>query len=215
MACRAPIKGNSPFWLRGDALVAANERGNPYGYLCVDDFLGTLVDARSLATALELGLVDLLDRDGATSFEAMLMASKITPVGLRLLIRLLRANRVLAETGGQTELTPGFRSALRYRDLLEAKIDFAAAVLPDFHALFNELLSEPDKFHGTKPCPSTCSAMIAASSRVLETSRRLGVGCASPTSLTRYEAEGLPGAVRLRRLPPDSGCRRQQRARSR
>ena len=31
-----------------------------YPFLCVDDFLKTLVDARALASALELGLIDRL-----------------------------------------------------------------------------------------------------------------------------------------------------------
>lgn len=122
------------------------ERGRAHAYLCVDDFLGTLVDARSLATALELGLVDHLVKRESSTFEAALAATKTTPVGLRLLVRLLRANQIVEMNDDRLQLTPAFRAALEFRDLLVAKIDFAAAVLADFHGLFTELLAAPDSF---------------------------------------------------------------------
>ncbi len=128
--------------------MAPSDHSKPYRYLCVDDFIGTLVDARSLAAALELGIVDLLHRDGVTSFDALLKKSEITPLGLQLLIKLLRQNNVVIENRGGIRLTPAFRTALEYRDLLETKIDFAAAVLPDFHELFTDLLSAPERFMG-------------------------------------------------------------------
>ena len=66
--------------------------------------------------------------------------------GLRLLLDLLAANQVVEQIGDEIGLTPQFRSALRFRELLEAKLDFANLAAPDLIQLFPWLLVDPDRF---------------------------------------------------------------------
>jgi len=116
------------------------------GYLCVDEFMRDAVSARALKSAFELGLVDLLS-DRATLTQAELGAcAKTDQRGMLLLTGLLRASGVIEEAGTGFRLAEPFRTALRYRDLIEAKLDFAAAVAPDFLDLFTVLLTDPAGF---------------------------------------------------------------------
>lgn len=112
-------------------------------YLRVDDFLRTEIEARALALALEWGLIERLERGGACPADALL-AGRPGPVpapGRDLLLALLRSNRVVGE-GEPVALTPAFREALRFRDLLEAKLAFAALVAGDVHGLLPQLVAD-------------------------------------------------------------------------
>lgn len=115
-------------------------------YLCVDEFMRDLVGARALQSALELGLVDDLLQNPSADFHSIAARCRLEPRALHLMLGMLRANRVLEERGGRFELTEPFRMALKYRDLLEAKLDFAALVAADFAEMFTALLAEPDRF---------------------------------------------------------------------
>lgn len=115
-------------------------------YLCVDDFLKTVVDARALATAFELKLIDRLQEQGPQPLEALAGQTESDPQGLRFLLELLAANRVLMWREGSAALHPSFVQALRYRDLLEAKIDHSAFMLADFANLFSALVANPARF---------------------------------------------------------------------
>ena len=53
-------------------------------------------------------------------------------------------------------LTPAFIKALRYRDLLETKLEFARLLLADFTELFTDLVADPAGLSAA-PVPSTCS----------------------------------------------------------
>lgn len=117
-----------------------------FGFLCVDEFMGGLVESRALASALELGLIDMLLNDGETALGGLATRLGLEAKGLRLLSDLLAANRVVVRSGDKIALSPAFRVALNYRDLLEAKLDFANLVLRDFHELFTELLGRPGEF---------------------------------------------------------------------
>jgi SAM-dependent methyltransferase len=87
-----------------------------------------------------------LNTDGATSLPALAAERRINPVGLLLLIDLLEINGVVARTGDRVELTPAFRAALQFRDLLEMRIGFADLVWPDIHNLFTPLLTDLPQF---------------------------------------------------------------------
>jgi SAM-dependent methyltransferase len=117
-----------------------------YEFLCVSAFLSTEMDARAIKSAMELGVVDALSGDGAVSLPVLAAEGRINPVGLRVLIDLLEVNGVVARTGDLIELTPAFRSALRFRDLLESRIAFADLVWPDIHGLFTPLLTDLPQF---------------------------------------------------------------------
>ena len=117
-------------------------------YLCVDRFLGSLVDARALAAALELGLVDVLAGGPEHSAADLEAACRADRRGLGLLLDLLRGNGVVEVDPTGVRLTPGFRSALAYRDLLEAKLSFLRMALPDFIGGFTTLVRNPPQFMG-------------------------------------------------------------------
>lgn len=115
-------------------------------YLSVEGFLKTLIDARALKTAFELRLIDHLARIESTTVDSLTEGFPGDRRGLRLLLNLLRANRVLAEREGTIALSPEFRTALRYRDLLETKLEYVEFVLPDFTDLFTTAIHDPQAF---------------------------------------------------------------------
>lgn len=115
-------------------------------YLCVDLFISTLTKARALSTALELGLIDLLQEKGSLQTNSLGEELHLEPRAFDLLLGLLRANRVVEENDGRMSLTEDFQSALCYRDLLEAKLDFAFWVLRDFTEGFTLAIADPDRF---------------------------------------------------------------------
>ena len=117
-------------------------------FLVVDEFMGTMVDARALKTAFELGLVDRLFEQRSGSVEALGRALGVDAPGLRLLLDLLTANRVVEERAGDVRLSRRFLEALRFRDLLETKLDFAGFSINDFADLFTALVKEPRGFAG-------------------------------------------------------------------
>ena len=122
------------------------ERGAASDYLCVDSFMKTAVDARALATAFELRLIDYLSENQSNTLDDFKKEFVGDGQGLQILLNLLRANRVIAEDNGKVKLSPQFQKALQYRDLLEAKLEFAHFVLPDFSDLFTSLIASPDQF---------------------------------------------------------------------
>ena len=68
-------------------------------FLIVDDFLKTLVDARALKTAFELGLIDRLVTHRTGSAEALGRMLGLDHAGGRFLFDLLIANKVIEEHG--------------------------------------------------------------------------------------------------------------------
>lgn len=120
----------------------------PLDFLCVDDFLKSLVDARALKTAFELGLIDRLVEHRSGSIEALGRALGCDRQGVRLLVDLLKANGVVEERNGDIRFSRPFLSALRFRDLLEMKLDFAGFLINDFSDLFTALVKDPAGFTG-------------------------------------------------------------------
>lgn len=117
-----------------------------HNFLCVNAFLSTEMDARAIKSAVELGIVDSLSVGGGISLRALAAELRINLVGLRLLIDMLESNGVVARTGDLIELTPAFRAAFQFRDLLECRIAFADMVWPDIHTLFTYLLTDMPQF---------------------------------------------------------------------
>lgn len=115
-------------------------------YLCVDEFMRDAVSARALKSAFELGLVDLLADRALCSAPELGARANVDQRGLLLLTGLLRGGGVIEEAGDGFRLAGPFREALRFRDLIEAKLDFAAAAAPDFLDLFTVLLTDPAAF---------------------------------------------------------------------
>lgn len=121
-----------------------SEEAGELDFLGVESFLKTLVDARALKTALDLRVIDHLAVNHATPFADLAAWFPGDRRGLRLLVSLLRANHVVEECNGHIALSRQFRRALRYRDLLETKLEFTQFVLSDFAALFTTLIRSPE-----------------------------------------------------------------------
>lgn len=114
-------------------------------FLRVSTFLSTEFDARAIKTGLELGIIDRLAA-GPISFTELAAERRLDPMGMGLLIELLEINCVIARYQDRLELTPEFKTALRFRDLLECRIAFADLVWPDIHNLFTPLLTDLRQF---------------------------------------------------------------------
>lgn len=114
-------------------------------FLCVSKYLGTEMDARAVKSALELGVLDALTAR-PVSFRELRRQCNLNALGLRLLAEMLEANGVVERNGELIALTPAFRSALQFRDLLETRIAFADLVWPDIHELFTPLLNDLPQF---------------------------------------------------------------------
>jgi hypothetical protein len=126
----------------------ATGRSRTLDFLIVDEFLRTLVDARALKTAFELGIIDRLAEQRTGSVEALGRIVRADRQGIRFLFDLLAANGVIEEHAGNVRFTRRFTHALRYRDLLEAKLDFAGFTINDFADLFTSLIRDPNSFMG-------------------------------------------------------------------
>ncbi|RYX90580.1 MAG: hypothetical protein EOO28_29010 [Comamonadaceae bacterium] len=123
-------------------------------YLCIEPFLVDMPGASALATAFETGVIDHLAQKGAVSADALVTGLGLDPRGTALLLDMLRLNRVVAASAdgsgdGSADvfaLTPAFVRALGFRDLIEAKLQFARLVAPDVANLLTALLMEPAAF---------------------------------------------------------------------
>lgn len=158
------------------------------GYLCIEKFIRDAVGARALQSALELGLIDDLLRQSSADFAALAARSRIDPRGLRLLLGMLCANQVIEERDGRFAVSAAFGTALDYRDLLEAKLDFASLVAPDFLGMFSTLLVAPQRFFETSTIFDLFSyerCFEPTPENVMATRRWMHF----TTVLTRYEAQ--------------------------
>jgi SAM-dependent methyltransferase len=172
-----------------ESVTMGAEEGGIRGYLCVDDFLGDMVGARALASALELGLVDCLLERQPRAMQELGAHAKLDERGTRLLAGLLRVHGAIEVSGDAVRLSDSLSAALRYRDLLEAKLDFAAAVAPDYLDLFTTLLADPAGFFERAKLFDLFSydrCFEPTPENVSRTARWMRF----TTALTRYEAAG-------------------------
>lgn len=189
-------------------------------YLCVDAFLRDAVGARALASAFELGVIDELAQGAPCAPAALAAKARLDGPGGALLLGLLEAAGVTMAGAGGLGLTPAFQAALRYRDLLEAKLDFLALVGGDFLELFTMLLADPAKFQRSARVFELFSydrALEPTPENLAYTSRWMRF----TTALTRHEAPAaldrldLPRHARMLDVGGNSGefalqaCRRQ------
>jgi hypothetical protein len=75
----------------------AEDAAEELEYLCVDDFMKTLVDARALSSVFELGLIDYIVQNPSVLFDDLRKTVRSDERGLRFLLDLLIANRVIKE----------------------------------------------------------------------------------------------------------------------
>ncbi|MCK4841023.1 MAG: methyltransferase domain-containing protein [Methylococcales bacterium] len=125
---------------------ASSRVDDVYEYLCVDDFLHTFMDTQSLKCALEMGLIDYLSEQTTATKAGIQKHLCSDHAGAELLINTLLANKVVDNNKQGLQLSPQFIIALRYRDLLEAKIEFIDLIAPDVANLMTPFIQDPGSF---------------------------------------------------------------------
>ena len=157
-------------------------------YLCVDDFMKSLVDARALSSAFELGLIDYILQNSLVVFDDLKNTVGTDERGLRFLVDLLIANHVIEEKNGEIMLTRAFIKALKFRDLLEAKLEFANFVAPDVINHLTTLIQHPQQFgQDTRTFELFCyGRSLEHTPENFELTKRW---VRITTALTRYEAQ--------------------------
>ena len=141
----APARGQSN---KRDPMGRA-EGGGELEYLCVDAFIGDLAGARALASAFELGVVDHLLAHQTCAAADLARRARLDEGGLALLLGLLCAGGVVDTADGNVRLSGRFTDALRFRDLLEAKLEVAAVAAADVLESFTALLADSRRFQAS------------------------------------------------------------------
>ena len=82
-----------------------DSQSKEFGYLSVDAFIKSIVDARALAAAFELHLIDYLVNNQPVSLDDLKKGFKGDARGATLLLDLLMANHIVEESKGEIRLT--------------------------------------------------------------------------------------------------------------
>ena len=156
-------------------------------YLRVGAFLENVVGAHALATAFQLGLIDSLTGGRSAAAASLAAALGLDAKGFRLLLDLLVAHHVVEEDAVGVRLSGPFVKSLKYRDLLEARLEFAQAALPDFMQLLPVLVANPGDFQRRSRLFSLFDYTRSVE-RSPENLARTRYWVRLTTMLTRYEA---------------------------
>jgi len=157
-------------------------------YLCVEEFLGDLLHARALGTALEIGLIDIVAQGGHLSRDDIGRKLQMGALAVDMLVGLLKANHVVEERDGLLKLTGRFAAALKFRDLLELKIEIANYAAHDVLDYFSYLICRPGEFmERSRFCRLFAYDRCFSPSRENYEFTKRWVGIA--TVLTKYEAQ--------------------------
>ncbi len=161
-------------------------------YLVVDEFLQTELDAQSLLFALRCGLIDQLAAGECSS--SQLPIGDVA--GREMLIDLLATNNIVRRDADHVSLTPSFRQALEFRELIEAKIAFAEAVARDISLNFPQLIDNLSLFMESSATFQLFryDRCFEATLSNLELARRW---MRFTTALTRYEGPVLADHLNL------------------
>lgn len=114
----------------------------PGDYLCIEPYLAHFTAAQALRVALRRGLIDVLATQESASVEALAETLTSDVNGLFLLCESLRAVGVLTGDARRYALDARFRRALCFRDLIEAKLDFANVLAPDLIERFQDYVDD-------------------------------------------------------------------------
>jgi hypothetical protein len=161
--------------------------GSDTDHLVVDAFLETVVDARALQTALDTRLIDRLAASPGVPDDVLRGELGADARGFDALVALLERSGVLERTGGEIRLSERFREALRYRDLLEAKLEFTGLVLRDFAGRFTQWVIDPAGFQRDSDLFRLFD-YARCSERTRESYERTRRWVRLTTALTKYEA---------------------------
>jgi SAM-dependent methyltransferase len=128
-----------------------NRLGNTLNYLEIEPFLVGFTQVQALQAAFMLGLIDRLATAPQALAGANLASSAgLDPRGLGLLLDILSAAGVVEPTGLRPDtawqLSDRFRAALRFRELIECRMDFAHLVTPDLLGRLGAFVASPEGF---------------------------------------------------------------------
>ncbi|GJE56842.1 MULTISPECIES: methyltransferase [Methylobacterium] len=113
----------------------------------VDRFLESEVVAHALTFAFEKGLIDRLDRQATAATDALATTLRLDPARFDCLAGLLVGGGILEEPGaGLLALAAAFRAVLPHRDLIAAKLGFAAAAAEDLRRCFPAFIADLPAF---------------------------------------------------------------------
>lgn len=127
--------------------------GDALDYLAVEPFLTGFTQVQALHAAFSTEVIDWLSvtPELGISTRQLAQTSGLDPRGLDLLLTVLRASGMLVSDRpevGETRwsLSPAFAQALRFRELIECRIDFARLITPDLLGRLSSFLASPDRF---------------------------------------------------------------------
>ncbi len=157
----------------------------------VDRFLESEAAAHALTFAFQVGLIDRLARRAGTEAAGLAAELRLAPAQCGCLIDLLVGAGIAVESApggiGKIGLSPAFRAVLPCRDLIEAKLAFAAAASEDLRRHFSAFVGDLPAFMAASRtfewfrydrCFEISPENLAATRRWV----------AYTTCLTRYEA---------------------------
>ncbi|MEZ6125314.1 MAG: methyltransferase [Planctomycetaceae bacterium] len=118
-------------------------------YLAIEPFLKDALQGRALQSAFDLGIIDrLAAADADVTVDAALKGLDCDRPGGSFLLQVLASANVLRLQNEQVQLTNAFRNALRFRDLMMTKLQFAQLVAADYFECLPQLLRSAEDFMG-------------------------------------------------------------------
>lgn len=156
-------------------------------FLSIERYLQDALQARTLQAAFDMGVIDQLVECGATPRRQLFQNRSCDLAGADFLAKVLARAGVFKLDDSSIDLTPEFRTALKYRELLMTKLQFSDLVAADFFARLPQLLSSSEEFMATSKLfelfdYSRCYDVTPQN--CLQASRWMKL----TTMLTRYEA---------------------------
>lgn len=172
-------------------MPSAGARRDPskeFEFLVVDEFMRDAIGARVLKTAFELKVIDHLMERHPESFEELGRISTADAQGLQFLLDMLIGAGVVEARDGGYGLTARFRIAMRYRDLLETRLDFAGYLSSDYVEYLTGLVVDPAGFM-RKARLFQLFDYRRATEPTVENYQRTRTWMRLTSTLTRYEAQ--------------------------
>jgi hypothetical protein len=115
-------------------------------YLRCSFCMDTLIKARALKTAIDLGFLSYIIPRESVSLEALARSVRCDLKGTQLVVNLLVASGVLVYRNEDIVVSAEFIAALPYFDLICTKIALSGYLLSDFSENFTALVARPEEF---------------------------------------------------------------------
>lgn len=124
--------------------------GDEFEFLLVDSFIRCPLQARTLLSAIRLGLIQTLAAPLSPNLlHAISYETGVSPTKLRLLLATLIQGSVVEIVDGQYVLSEAFRRVRKYEDLIAGKIALSCSVVGDYLESLEIFLTNPERFQET------------------------------------------------------------------